>query len=65
MSFRSFFIATGIGQLPATLIYSYAGEMLGGGAKTFVTGLLILFAAVTLTFLLKSVFAERSGIKGE
>lgn len=65
MSFRSFFIATGIGQLPATLIYSYAGEMLGGGAKTFVTGLLILFAAVTLTFLLKSMFAERRGIKGE
>ncbi len=59
MSFRSFFIATGIGQLPATLIYSYAGEMLGGGAKTFVTGLLILFAAVTLTFLLRSVYAER------
>lgn len=65
MSFRSFFIATGIGQLPATLIYSYAGEMLGGGAKTFVTGLLILFAAVTLTFLLKSMFAEKAGLKGE
>lgn len=60
MSFRSFFIATGIGQLPATLIYSYAGEMLGGGAKTFVTGLLILFAAVTLTFLLKEIYAKRS-----
>lgn len=65
MSFRSFLIATGIGQLPATLIYSYAGEMLGGGAKTFVTGLLILFAAVTLTFLLKSVYAEKVRVKGE
>lgn len=63
MSFRSFFIATGIGQLPATLIYSYAGEKLTGGGKAFVTGLLILFAAVTLTFLLKSLLAERMRVK--
>ncbi len=60
MSFRSFFIATGIGQLPATLIYSYAGEMLGGGAKTFVTGLLIMFAVVTLTLLIKSMYEDKS-----
>jgi len=34
MSFWSFFWATGLGQLPATIIYSYAGEMLvGGGPK--------------------------------
>ncbi|WP_334160271.1 TVP38/TMEM64 family protein, partial [Muricomes intestini] len=37
MSFGSFFIATGIGQLPATIIYSYVGGMLTGGAKLFVT----------------------------
>lgn len=63
MSFRSFFIATGIGQLPATLIYSYAGEMLGGGARTFVTGLLIMFAVVTLTLLLKAMYADRNKAK--
>lgn len=60
MSFRSFFIATGIGQLPATLIYSYAGEMLGGGARTFVTGLLIMFAVVTLTLLIKSMYEDKN-----
>lgn len=60
MSFRSFFIATGIGQLPATLIYSYAGEMLGGGARTFVTGLLIMFAVVTLSLLIKSMYDDKN-----
>jgi len=64
ISFRSFFIATGLGQLPATIIYSYAGDMLGGGARTFVYGLLIIFAAVALTVLLKSIFAERFKNKG-
>ena len=44
MSFMSFFIATGIGQLPATIVYSYVGGMLTGGAKLFVTALMILFA---------------------
>ena len=41
MSFMSFFIATGIGQLPATIVYSYVGGMLTGGAKLFVTALMI------------------------
>ncbi len=39
MNFWSFFWATGIGQLPATLIYSYSGEMLVGGTGNFVFGL--------------------------
>lgn len=59
MSFRSFFIATGIGQLPATLIYSYAGEMLTGSARTFVMGLLILFAMSALAVLLKKIFCSK------
>ena len=32
MSFRSFIVATGLGQLPATVVYSYVGGMLTGGA---------------------------------
>ena len=64
MRFWPFFIATGLGQLPATIVYSYAGEMLGGGAKTFVFGLFIVFAAVALTVLLRSIFAERLRKKG-
>lgn len=56
MSFWSFFWATGLGQLPATLIYSYSGEMLIGGTKKFVFGLLILFALSTLAIMLKKMF---------
>ena len=53
MSFMSFFIATGIGQLPATIVYSYVGGMLTGGAKLFVTALMILFALSALIFMLR------------
>ena len=59
MGFWSFFIATGVGQLPATIVYSYVGGMLTGGAKLFVTGLLILFALSILIVLLKQVYTER------
>ena len=48
MSFGSFFIATGIGQLPATIVYSYVGGMLTGGAQMFVTALMILFCSIQL-----------------
>ncbi|MBU5311942.1 TVP38/TMEM64 family protein [Tissierella carlieri] len=60
MSFWSFFWATGLGQLPATIVYSYAGEKLTGGAKTFVTGLLILFAVSALGFLIKKIWNEKN-----
>lgn len=60
MSFGSFFIATGIGQLPATIIYSYVGGMLTGGAKMFVTGLLLLFAISALVVLLKQLYNEKT-----
>lgn len=59
MNFWSFFWATGVGQLPATLIYSYAGEMLVGGTQKFVLGLLILFALSILTVLLKKIITTR------
>lgn len=59
MSFGSFFIATGIGQLPATIIYSYVGSMLTGGARLFVTGLLLLFAISALVVLLKQLYSEK------
>ncbi|MBU3129909.1 TVP38/TMEM64 family protein [Clostridium tagluense] len=59
MSFGSFFIATGIGQLPATIIYSYVGSMLTGGAKLFVTGLLCLFALSALVILFRQIYVEK------
>lgn len=59
MGFWEFFIATGIGQLPATIIYSYIGGMLTGGVKTMVTGLLILFALSALIVLLKNIWEDK------
>lgn len=53
MSFWSFFWATGLGQLPATIVYSYVGGMLTGGVKLFVTGLLILFSLSVLFAMVK------------
>lgn len=59
MSLRSFLVATGIGQLPATLVYSYVGGMLSGDAKTVVYGLLILFSVSILIYLIKRVYRGR------
>jgi uncharacterized membrane protein YdjX (TVP38/TMEM64 family) len=63
MSFGSFFLATGIGQLPATIVYSYVGGMLTGGAKMLVTGLLVLFAMAGLVVLMKQLYKERQSKK--
>lgn len=59
VSFLGFWVATGLGQLPATLVYSYIGGFLTGGAKLLVTGLLILFALAFLIGLGKQVYTER------
>ena len=59
ISFIGFWIATGLGQLPATLVYSYVGGFLTGGAKLLVTGLLILFALAFLIGLGKQIYTER------
>lgn len=59
MSFWSFFAATGIGQLPATIIYSYVGGMLTGGAQMLVTALMTLFALSALIVLFRQLYVER------
>ncbi|MDO4594948.1 MAG: TVP38/TMEM64 family protein [Tissierellia bacterium] len=58
MSAISFLIATGIGQLPATIIYSYAAEK-STEPSTFIRGLIILFAIAFLCFTLKKIYAEK------
>ena len=63
MSFVSFFAATGIGQLPATIVYSYVGGMLTGGAKLLVTALLILFALSAFIFMLRKIYMDRQSGK--
>lgn len=59
MSFGGFLLATGIGQLPATIVYSYVGGMLTGGAQMLMTALLILFALAVLVVIIKQVYTER------
>jgi uncharacterized membrane protein YdjX (TVP38/TMEM64 family) len=59
MGFWPFFIATGIGQLPATIVYSYVGGMLTGGVRTMVFGLLILFALSALIVLIKNIWKDK------
>ena len=58
MPFKGFMVAMGIGQLPATIVYSYVGGMLTGGAKMLVTALLILFALVALAVLARQLYRE-------
>lgn len=63
MSFMSFFVATGVGQLPATIVYSYVGGMLTGGAKLMVTALLIIFALSALIFMGRKIYMDRQDKK--
>ena len=56
--FRHFFMATGIGQLPATIVYSWAGRLLTGGTFWFVTGLFILFALSVVIAVARSLYLE-------
>jgi uncharacterized membrane protein YdjX (TVP38/TMEM64 family) len=59
MKFWSFFIATGIGQLPATIVYSYVGGTLTGGAQKVFVGLLTLFALSILIGVAKKVYNDK------
>ena len=59
MGFWEFFVATGVGQLPATIVYSYVGGMLTGPAKMVLSAILILFSITILVFIIKTIFNER------
>ncbi len=59
LRFRSFMLATGLGQLPATVVYSCVGSWLTGGTYWLVTGLLTLFALAILLMMAKKFYAER------
>lgn len=65
MSFLSFFVATGVGQLPATIVYSYVGGTLTGGAQKLMMGLLILFALSIAIFVVKKVYNDKRDKKAE
>lgn len=59
MGFWEFLWATGLGQLPATLIYSYVGDMLSGSVRTFVFGLLIVFSLAIFAVMIKKFYQEK------
>lgn len=59
MSFPGFFVATGIGQLPATIVYSYVGGMLTGGARMMFMALLLLFSLAIIVTIFKSIWTSR------
>ena len=59
MGFWRFFIATGIGQLPATLVYSYLGQNLTGSVR--VLFFIFIFTAVVFVIgaTMRPVFMKR------
>lgn len=59
MGLASFLIATGIGQLPATIVYSYVGGMLTGSVKMVVTALLLIFALTVFIALAKKIYTDK------
>jgi len=59
LRFRHFILATGLGQLPATIVYSWVGSMLTGGTFWFVSGLFILFALTIVIVATKAFYQER------
>ena len=65
MKFWPFFIATGIAQTPATIVYSYVGGTLTGGVKWLFIGLLCLFSIAILIGIVKTIYTERSKKKAE
>ncbi|ACR69851.2 TVP38/TMEM64 family protein [Edwardsiella ictaluri] len=58
MGLMEFLVATALGQLPATLIYSYVGAMLSGGIQMMLSGLLVLFVISIMIYAIKHKSAQ-------
>ena len=54
-----FLIATGLGQLPATIVYSYVGSNLTGNSQKVMFGLLSMFALFIGIYVIKQIYNER------
>lgn len=59
MGFWEFFIATGIGQTPATIVYSFAAAK-STNPSTWVKGLLILFGVFALGAFLRKIYLDKN-----
>lgn len=65
IGFRGFFWATALGQLPATIVYSYVGDLLVGSVKTFVYGILMLTSLGIIAFAVKKAHRDRKILAGK
>ena len=54
-----FLVATGLGQLPATIVYSYVGSNLTGNSQKIMFGLLSMFALFIGIYVIKQIYNER------
>lgn len=63
MSFWSFFWATGVGQLPATLVYSYLGQNLTGSVRVLVAIFLITIAIFVAASAIRPIYMARLAAK--
>ena len=61
MRFLGFWIATGIGQMPATLVYSYLGET----ASSHIKWILFVFGIVIAISIVKWLLKTRTQTSGE
>lgn len=59
MKFWGFFVATGLGQLPATLIYSYFGQNLSKGGKILFFSLSALFALSIIIYIFRKTYERK------
>ena len=59
MGFWDFFIWTGIGQLPATIVYSYVGSALTGDIATIFSAMITMFIVAGVIWFLASVWRSR------
>lgn len=60
MEFSQFFIATGIGILPATIVYSYVGNMLSGASQDIMMSLLILSSITIFILMLSKMHKDKN-----
>ena len=58
MRFLGFAVATGIGQLPATLLYSYLGDRVSGSIKALFWGFGIVIAVSIIIWIVKTKTAR-------
>lgn len=58
IKFWDFFIATGLGQLPATVVYSYLGN-LAGSTKTIFISIVCVVALSALVYMIGKIYNDK------